>query len=219
MAEKPFKSTSYDPAQDITEAQDGFLIEQPSSLGVRKQNWILFSAVRAWILTFSEFAQMTYNKTAINTNKNNIASNKNEIDGHSIAINSNTGDINSNAGDINSNGNAINALEIKTPQSYKANDAVEFTGGVKTDNVILKQKVLSGTADGSGNLTINHNLTASKIRGISAVGYFSGIGRLFNLYVTASQFSQIRYSNTTVSLLGIPDYNGFAVHFTITYEA
>jgi hypothetical protein len=140
MADKPFKSTSYDAAQDITEAQDGFLIEQPSFAGVRKQTWILFSSVRAWILTFSEFAQMTYNKSAIAANKNQIENNKGEIDGHSVDINNNSNAINSNVTDIGNNTTAIGVnagnisdndtdignLQNKTPQSYKTTDAVEF---------------------------------------------------------------------------------------------
>jgi hypothetical protein len=132
MANKIYEKDSYEDSQAITENQDGFLINQPSGIGVRKQKWILFSAIRAWVLSFVEFAQIAYNQAAITANKNDINNNSQAIDNNGGNINQNGNAIDQNGIDINNNSNAIgvngqgintNAQNINTnTQNINSND-------------------------------------------------------------------------------------------------
>lgn len=93
-------------------------------------------------------------------------------------------------------------------------------GGIKTDNMFLKTKVITSTLASAGTKTFAHGLS-DKIRGVATSTYNTVSGwQQYSGWQEGAGFFFTAYDSTNIIVdsAGLTNNYGQAIHFVITYE-
>lgn len=147
---------------------------------------------------------------------NRIEGNIDELKTGDITI---SGNKTHTGGDTFNSGVQFNAITVaggyditQNNQQLATNSNVTF-GSVQTDNVYIKQKLITGTTTGSGNVFTAHGIDQTKILGVDC--FVNSIGTTWSSLTMAGTSMNLDSTNITINGGGVSK----PYRLILTYEA